>query len=356
MTLPEATARYEAWLARHLRVLPADLAAKHAHMAADPFSFFRATFYRWMQLFPGHCPDLMRAPAVLAVGDLHVENYGTWRDAEGRLIWGVNDFDEAYPLPYALDLVRLATSACLAIRQNHLTLPAADASAAILEGYRKGIEKGGQPYVLSEDHAWLREAVTSHLRDPALFWEKLESLPTARTVPAPIRALLLRALPGDCTGLRIVHRQAGLGSLGRERYTALAQWRGGNIAREAKALLPSAAAWAAGRAERNIYYTRLITAAVRTPDPFLAVRSGWVIRRLAPYCSRIELAQLPRSHDKLKMLRAMGHELANLHTGTPRALPALRRHLKHRPADWLHRAATAMTAATLADWQTWVTR
>jgi len=32
---------------------------------------------------------------VLAVGDLHVENFGTWRDAEGRLIWGVNDFDES---------------------------------------------------------------------------------------------------------------------------------------------------------------------------------------------------------------------------------------------------------------------
>src|SRR5260370_32652719 len=47
---------------------------------------------------------------VLAVGDLHVENFGTWRDAEGRLTWGVNDFDEAYPLPYTIDLARLATS------------------------------------------------------------------------------------------------------------------------------------------------------------------------------------------------------------------------------------------------------
>ena len=31
----------------------------------------------------------------LSVGDLHVENFGTWRDSEGRLIWGINDFDEA---------------------------------------------------------------------------------------------------------------------------------------------------------------------------------------------------------------------------------------------------------------------
>ena len=44
------------------------------------------------------------------VGDLHVENFGTWRDVEGRLVWGVNDFDEAYALPYTNDLVRLVAS------------------------------------------------------------------------------------------------------------------------------------------------------------------------------------------------------------------------------------------------------
>jgi uncharacterized protein (DUF2252 family) len=25
-----------------------------------------------------------------------VENFGAWRDVEGRLIWGINDFDEAW--------------------------------------------------------------------------------------------------------------------------------------------------------------------------------------------------------------------------------------------------------------------
>ena len=48
---------------------------------------------------------------VLAIGDLHLENFGTWRDAEGRLVWGINDFDEAWALPYTNDLIRLATSA-----------------------------------------------------------------------------------------------------------------------------------------------------------------------------------------------------------------------------------------------------
>ena len=56
--------------------------------------------------------------SVLSVGDLHLENFGTWRDADGRLVWGVNDFDEAAVMPYVLDLVRLVTSIQLAPRSR----------------------------------------------------------------------------------------------------------------------------------------------------------------------------------------------------------------------------------------------
>jgi uncharacterized protein (DUF2252 family) len=92
-SIVRATRDYEAWLAGEVRVVRADLQTKHKLMATDGFSFLRATFYRWAQLFPVLCPKLAGAPKVLGVGDLHVENYGTWRDAEGRLVWGINDFD-----------------------------------------------------------------------------------------------------------------------------------------------------------------------------------------------------------------------------------------------------------------------
>src|SRR5262245_20146622 len=101
----KATEAYESWLARYVSLIPADLKLKHERMAESPFPFLRATFYRWRQLWPESCPDLDAAPKVLGVGDLHVENFGTWRDHEGRLIWGVNDFDEACVLPYTNDLV-----------------------------------------------------------------------------------------------------------------------------------------------------------------------------------------------------------------------------------------------------------
>jgi len=92
MDILEATADFERWLGQQLEVVRPDLALKHENMAKAPFLFFRATFYRWVQRRPEVCGDLANPPSVLAVGDLHSENFGTWRDAEGRLIWGVNDF------------------------------------------------------------------------------------------------------------------------------------------------------------------------------------------------------------------------------------------------------------------------
>lgn len=353
MNIQEATRDYEAWLGRHIRVIKGDLEVKHQLMAQDPFSFFRATFYRWMQVFPVHCPKIWSAPQVLAMGDLHVENYGTWRDAEGRLVWGINDFDEVFSLPYTLDLVRLAASAALAIKLNHLKFASATACAAILQGYTEGLASGGEPYVLSEEHPWLREAVTTRLRDPVMFWNKFAALPSASQVPAEVLKLLKQAMPERNLKFRVVHRRAGLGSLGRERYTAIAKWDGGNIAREAKALLPSACVWANRSGEKQIYYGTMLRQIERAPDPFMAMRERWIIRRLAPYCSRIELQQLPRGPYAQKLSRAMGRELANVHLGTPRAIAAVRRDLRQRGAKWLHHASAAMVEAMLKDWKEW---
>jgi len=122
MNIVKATAAYEVWLAKRIPLLAEDLALKHQHMREGVFPFLRATFYRWSQRWPEVSPKSAAAPEVLGVGDLHVENFGTWRDIEGRLVWGINDFDEACWLPYTCDLVRLATSAHFAISMDHLKL------------------------------------------------------------------------------------------------------------------------------------------------------------------------------------------------------------------------------------------
>src|SRR6266849_2674755 len=177
MDVFKATADFEQWLAKRLPLVRQDIALKHQHMAEAAFPFFRATFYRWLQLWPEICPDLVKAPAVLGVGDLHIENFGTWRDEEGRLIWGVNDLDEAWPAPYALDLVRLTTSVYVAIEEEHLCVTKRVAAEAIEEGYRDSLTDGGKAFILAEEHRWLRLLALGKLRDPVHFWEKLQQLP-----------------------------------------------------------------------------------------------------------------------------------------------------------------------------------
>src|SRR5208283_5799248 len=113
--------------------------------------------------WPEACPKTCGGPVVLSVGDLHVENFGTWRDAEGRLVWGVNDFDEAGPLPYANDLVRLATSAFLAVEQLHVSPQ--DAGGEILRGYQDALKGGGNPFVLVDRRTVLHKMVRNRLRE-----------------------------------------------------------------------------------------------------------------------------------------------------------------------------------------------
>lgn len=355
MRIQKATKKYEAWLAKNLIVVSADLALKHTRMAADPFQFLRATYYRWIQLWPQVCPDLARAPRVLAVGDLHVENFGTWRDQEGRLIWGVNDFDEAYPQPYTIDLVRLAVSAHMAISANHLALAPDAACAATLAGYREGLESGGKPFVLEEENKWLREVALGELRDPIHFWGKMSALPSVHSeVPKSARKALEDLLPVPGLAYRVAHRIAGLGSLGRERYVAIADWEGGRVAREAKALLPSASVWAKdGQGSKKIFYEEIITHAARCADPFVHLRGRWIVRRLAPDCSRIEMAVIPKRRDEERLLHSMGYETANIHLGTKRAVKAVRRDLGKRKPGWLHAAAKRMLDVVEKDWQEW---
>src|SRR5258708_4169094 len=149
MDILEATRLYETWMGEHVALIASHVDIKHRKMRESAFAFLRATFYRWAQQFPDICPELMTAPAVLAVGDLHIENFGTWRDREGRLIWGINDFDEASQLPYSNDLVRLAASVCFALTAGNLSLGRKDACEAIAGAYQEGLRKGGRPFVLA---------------------------------------------------------------------------------------------------------------------------------------------------------------------------------------------------------------
>ena len=358
ITIQAATTAYEEWLGRHLTLVPQDIELKHQHMAESPFLFLRATFYRWMQLWPVHAGPAAKAPSVLAVGDLHVSNFGTWRDKEARLVWGLNDFDEAFTLPYTIDLVRLATSAHMAVNEAHLSIAHKDACDAILAGYREGLASGGAPLVLAEKHTWLRQMMTGELRNPELFWAKMNTLGEVDGgVPGSAKKAVGRLLPGSKLTCHWTHRVAGLGSLGRQRFVALAMFDGAQIAREAKAMAPSACVWSSRRSTKkntaSIHYQEILDSCVRAKDPFVELRGRWIVRRLAPDCSRVELSSLPRERDESKLLHAMGFETANVHLSRRRNATAILNDLKKRPRTWLHKSATAMLNATMADFEAW---
>lgn len=357
MNIQNATTAYEEWLGAYTPLIAADLAKKHAKMAnaRSPFSFLRATFYRWAQQFPKICSREADAPAVLGVGDLHVENFGTWRDSEGRLVWGVNDFDECFEVPYTSDLVRLATSAMLAIRDDHLSTDPALACEAILAGYTDAIACTGKPIVIDEAHRWFIPLIQSKPTDPARFWQSLRELPASQT-PIPKAAVnaITALLPAKDLECRIAPRQAGAGSLGKPRFVGIATWRGGPIARETKALCPSARVWVEGGPKKPpIYYMQILEQAVRCPDPFFRVEGDWLVRRLAPDCDKIELGASSKMNDQLRLLKAMGWETANIHHGTRGAAKEIGRDLRKRRGRWLRSAAREMLEATQDDWHAW---
>lgn len=358
MNVIEATAAYESWLGSQIPLVEPHVDVKHTTMADAAFPFLRATFYLWALRWPEECAEVADAPHVVVVGDLHVENFGTWRDSEGRLVWGVNDFDEATMAPFTSDLVRLATSAILARDEGDVDVGAEGACKAVLAGYREGITSETRPFVLAERHTRLRAMATDALRDPDRFWERIDEAPEASDVPAAVRGILASTLPGPDVDHRLLAREAGVGSLGRPRVTAVATWQGALVAREAKVMVPSAWDWAnsLGSDGGDLplgRFRELLASPRRCADPFVSVHDNWLVRRLAPDCSRVELAELASQRDEVHLLECMGRELANVHLGTPGARKAIRTDLARRPDGWLGDASVRMSESVRSDWKKW---
>jgi uncharacterized protein (DUF2252 family) len=98
-----------------MRADPVAFRRKFRKMAAAPFAFYRGTaclFYADMVADADPWAD-ERTSRVWIQGDLHAENFGTYMDSSGTLVFDVNDFDEAYLGCFTWDLKRLAASVAL---------------------------------------------------------------------------------------------------------------------------------------------------------------------------------------------------------------------------------------------------
>ena len=126
------------------------LPIRYGRMLASPFAFLRGSAVVM-------AADLASTPnigeRVILCGDAHLSNFGLFASPERRLIFDINDFDEAYPGPWEWDLKRLAASLAIAgfyskpavgravtensrCTQRHRQHP---------DGHRRGHPDGAQP-------------------------------------------------------------------------------------------------------------------------------------------------------------------------------------------------------------------
>lgn len=323
-----------------------DLDRKHKKMRKSPFQFLRGTCWRWAEAAPMLCPDLFASPAVLSVGDAHAGNFGLWRDAQQRLVWGVNDYDEAALLPYPLDLVRLVTSVALASPDGSVRQIAQQA----LEGYRDGL-RDPSPFILERDHLALRDAFTASDDERADFWDEIREAPPAPNVPPAYADALRAVLPAPDLAVKIAARSAGTGSLGRPRFVASGDYRGGPIAVEVKAVLPSC--WATGATPGLAQ--RAAHGPARSPDPLLHYGATLSVRRLAPNSRKIEFDALDRQLREA-LVGAMARDLAAVHVADLPGAERIERDLAKRPGDWLAKAAKTVRTWTQAEYDAYRSR
>jgi Uncharacterized protein conserved in bacteria (DUF2252) len=366
-SIVDSTRAFEAWMRKRTDVSGRLLKKKHRKMGAGAFPFLRATFYRWVERWPDVCPRLAErdGDVLLGVGDLHVENFGVWRDSRERLVWGINDFDEACELPFTSDLVRLAASALLAAAAANLDVSANRVCTLLLEGYRAGLRTGGEPILLSDaKHAALARLTRDTQEDPKTFWKtKLDPNDNpkidAADLPTGLEDMFRASFPrGADPAFHEQKSPGGLGSLGRRRFSAVEKPKNGvRAAREAKALVPSAFYWRAGQDHMPSQTATLLQHAVRDPDPHFQVHDAWLVRQLAPDVAKIEMPENERDKRLAlapALLRLMGRETANVHLGSRsrEALEKLLRGLAHNE-QWFPAATERMVHYTRKDHAEW---
>lgn len=220
---------------------------KYQVMAQNAYIFFRGTCHLFYEDLSGHAsfPD---APPVWGCGDLHLENFGSYKGNNRYVYFDENDFDEALLLPATWEVVRVVTSILVAFKSLNVNQNKAlewaglyiDWYSAILKtGKAKHIEaRLAEGIVLSfleqvskrNSKALLQKNAVRRKRKYTLIMDDKRHCLLA---PA-LKEMLIRHMSGwltDChqpelNGYKVidaVFHVAGTGSLGAKRYLFLLQ-------------------------------------------------------------------------------------------------------------------------------------
>lgn len=334
-------------------------------MRASPFAFLRATCH----LFYARARQRSLLPAAHAgwiSGDLHLENFGSFRSADGSACFDVNDFDEAALAPGTWDMLRLATSILVWARTRHrlagerraLAKIAISAFAdALVSGQprpAKGATAAGPVRTLlrqverrsAQARLNLRTERRGETGARCIRLDPLRALPAPRLERARVTRGIARFAarlpdPQAFRVLDVARRVAGLGSLGLPRWLVLVEGSGspnGCWLLDIKGARRSSAA---------------AVVQVRQPDwPSDAERIVEVQRWLqAEAPSLLSTVSLGRTHYVLKALQPESDRLRLGHLDSePAAISEVLQMMGRLAAFGLLRSAGRGPAASVAEW------
>jgi uncharacterized protein (DUF2252 family) len=230
--------------------IPALLAHKYRKMAATPFGYFRGTNHLFHADWPGQA-WLEKMPAVWLNGDLHIENFGTYRGDNRLVYFDVGDFDDGGLGPLGRDLIRFMVGVHMAGHEmgfgarragelNRLYLAAY--RAALIDGKARWIERRTAGGVIGELLVKLERRTQADLLAKRTTMKKGKRrlrTDSGKALPLPPeeRARVVRFMKGFAEGRRhpgffkvldAAQRVAGVGALGLKRYVVLVEGDGGS--------------------------------------------------------------------------------------------------------------------------------
>ncbi|HZX31120.1 MAG TPA: DUF2252 domain-containing protein [Rhodocyclaceae bacterium] len=324
---------------------PERLAMKFRKMRTDPFVFLRGTCH----LFYEHLPALdvlAKAPVTWVCGDLHLENFGSYKGDNRLAYFDINDFDEAALAPCTWDLIRFLTS--IRLGADSLSINEAESdmlcrvfvdayAAALATGKARWVERETACGLVRDLLVGLRERSRSAFLDTRtdikgkrrhIRCDGLKALPASDAQRTRIEAFV-RAFAGTQPNpaffevLDVARRVAGTGSLGVDRYIVLVEGKGSpaaNYLLDIKQAIPSALvphlpttqpAWRS-EAERVVTVQgRMQAIAMAFLHPVIIDGQCYILRGLQPSEDRVALkhwnGKLRRLED---VLTTMGQVVA----------------------------------------------
>ena len=327
---------------------------KYEALAESPFRFFRGTCHLFYEDMPKKS-FLLNSPHSWICGDLHLENFGSFKGDNRLAYFDMNDFDESFLGPCLLDVVRCCTSVFLAT--DLVKLQITDCHEPVrrfLKSYAETLATGNIRFVQKETATsevikelmdtvatrnrkeLLEKKVDFKPKGPQLKIDGLKSIGASKETKKRVKQTVEQWAKSNAKHpeffdvFDVAERGIGTGSIGIERYLVLVNGKGspdGLHALDLKETLPASALnymnfkqprWA-NEAARLIAIQRRVQAS--TPaflNPIKLGKKWFVMKELQPLEDKVNFTDMEKSQEKLmNLLIEMGEIVAwnNLRSG-----------------------------------------